>query len=315
MVVQGRLTARDVSQTGIFVLPQLLQLQLKKAVFLCFLSGNFFVFQMAKRKSRIHLRRGEELDQLREAGHTAASILGQCAELVKPGATTGEIDKAASELIAANACTSAFLGYKGFPGNICISVNEEVVHGIGDDERVLNDGDIVKIDVGILTKSGWIGDNAKTIPVGNLKPEAAELMAATERSLFAAIDKAREGVLLSQLCSSVEEFVMPLGYTVVKQFVGHGVGRELHEEPQVPNYWDRQEMRERKFKNPKLKPGMVLAIEPMVNAGTDEIEILDDKWTVITADNALSAHFEHTVLVTDGEPEILTPRERTFRPE
>lgn len=250
---------------------------------------------------------------MREAGKIAASVLGKCAEMVAPGVTTGEIDTAAGELIAEAGCKSAFLGYKGFPGQICISVNEEVVHGIGGG-RVLNESDVVKVDVGIETPAGWIGDNAKTIPVGSISEEAETLLAATEASLFAAIDCAREGELLSKLCGSVEAYVAPLGLTVVKQFVGHGVGRQLHEEPQVPNYWDEEEMRNRRFKNPRLQAGMVLAIEPMVNAGTDEVLILEDDWTVITADRALSAHFEHTILVTDGDPEILTPRARSYEP-
>ncbi len=268
---------------------------------------------MAKRKSRIQLRHGVEADGLREAGKIAADVLRKCAEMVAPGVTTGAIDEAAGRWIEEAGCKSAFLGYKGFPGQICISVNEEVVHGIGSD-RVLNESDVVKVDVGIETPSGWIGDNAKTIPVGKISADAEALLAATEASLFAAIDCAREGELLSKLCGSVEAHVAPLGFTVVKQFVGHGVGRQLHEEPQVPNYWDEEEMRNRRFKNPRLQAGMVLAIEPMVNAGTDDVLILDDDWTVITADRALSAHFEHTVLVTDGEPEILTPRERSYAP-
>lgn len=268
---------------------------------------------MAKRKSRINLRTGSEVDGLREAGHLAADILRQCSEMVAPGITTGEIDEAAGALIEKSGCTSAFLGYRGFPGNICISTDEEVVHGIGG-KRVLEEGSVVKIDVGILTPAGWIGDNAKTIPVGAVSEEAESLLAATEESLYVAIDHARPGELLSELCRSVEKSVQVHGYTVVKQFVGHGVGRELHEEPQVPNYWDDVEMQNRRFKNPKLRPGMVLAIEPMVNAGTDDVRILDDDWTVITADRKLSAHFEHTVLVTEGDPEILTPRVRSFEP-
>jgi len=267
---------------------------------------------MAKRKSRIHLRSGEELDYLREAGRIAAEVLGACAELVGPGISTGEIDREAAELIASRDCISAFLGYRGFPGNICISLNEEIVHGIGSDHRIIKEEDIVKIDVGIQTRSGWIGDNAKSIAVGDISSTAEKLMAVTERSLYTAIDRARAGLLLSELCSSVEDYVSPFGYTVVKQFVGHGVGRKLHEEPQVPNYWDDEEMGRRKFKNPVLQAGMVVAIEPMVNVGSDDIRILDDDWTVITRDGALSAHFEHTVLVTEGDPEILTPRERTF---
>lgn len=266
---------------------------------------------MAKRKSRIQLRSGSDLDGLREAGAKAAEILGCAAAMVKAGATTGEIDRAAREFMAERNCVSAFLGYKGFPGHICISVNEEVVHGIGG-TRVLGDGDVVKIDVGILTKKGWIGDNAKSVPVGPLAADAAKLLSATEESLYEAISHAREGELLSSVCGAVEAHVSKFGYTVVKQFVGHGVGRKLHEEPQVPNYWDATEMSARHFKNPRLQAGMVLAIEPMVNAGTEDVLILDDAWTVITADRALSAHYEHMVLITSDEPEILTPRARSF---
>lgn len=233
--------------------------------------------------------------------------------MVEPGMTTGHIDKAAAEMVVEAKCESAFLNYRGFPGNICISVNEEVVHGIGSD-RVLNDGEIVKIDVGILTPDGWIGDNAKTVPVGKMSSDAETLLSVTEDSLYNAINNAVEGEYLSTVCRAVEETVIDHGFTVVKQFVGHGVGRELHEEPQVPNYWDEREMKQRRFQNPKLRAGMVLAIEPMVNAGTDEVVILDDDWTVITKDHALSAHFEHTVLITESEPEILTPRERSFAP-
>jgi methionyl aminopeptidase len=267
---------------------------------------------MAKRKSRIQLRSGAELDGLREAGSIAADILRQCSEMVRPGVTTGEIDAAADQFVKEHGCVSAFLGYRGFPGNICISMNEEVVHGIGGD-RVMNEGDIVKIDVGIETPDGWIGDNAKTIPVGKISDDVEKLLIETEESLYQAISHAREGECLSTLCASVEKHVTAFDYTVVKQFVGHGVGRQLHEEPQVPNYWDKDEMRMRRFSNPRLKAGMVLAIEPMVNAGTDGVLILDDDWTVITEDHEMSSHFEHTVLVTDGEPEILTPRARTYQ--
>lgn len=266
---------------------------------------------MAKRKSRIHLRTGAELDALREAGAIAAEILAKTCELVRPGATTGQIDRAAAEMMSARSCSSAFLGYKGFPGHICISVNEEVVHGIGG-PRELRDGDVVKIDVGILTKDGWVGDNAKSVAAGRMPEGAVPLLSATEASLYAAIERVREGEYLSSVCAAVEEYVGPRGFTVVKQFVGHGVGRNLHEEPQVPNYWDPSEMGRRHFKNPRLQAGMVLAIEPMVNGGGEDVRILDDKWTVVTADRSLSAHFEHMVLVTTGEAEILTPRARSF---
>lgn len=269
---------------------------------------------MAKRKSKIHLRHGAEADGLREAGRIAAGILRQVSEMVAPGVTTGELDRAVGEFIRERDCKSAFLGYRKFPANACISVNEEVVHGIGGG-RVLADGDIVKIDVGIKTPKGWIGDNAKTVPVGKLDEGAQRLLKATEDSLYAAIALAREGEYLSSVCSVVAETVEACGFAVVKQFVGHGVGRQLHEEPQVPNYWDPEEMGGQRFKNPRLQPGMVLAIEPMVNAGTDEVLILKDGWTVVTKDRLLSAHYEHSVLITEGEAEILTPRERSFREE
>jgi methionyl aminopeptidase len=195
------------------------------------------------------------------------------------------------------------LGYRNFPGYICISINEEVVHGIGG-ARIIQDGDVVKIDVGIEYQ-GWIGDNALTVPVGNVATETLKLLAATEESLHVAINHARDGWMLGDLCASVEEHVVQYGFTVVREFVGHGVGRKLHEEPQVPNYG-------KKGTRPRLKSGMTLAIEPMVNLGTAKTKILSDKWTVITTDRKPSAHYEHVALVTDGEPEILTFRKRMF---
>ena len=250
---------------------------------------------------------------MREAGHTAAAILKRTAELARPGASTKEVDAAAAQFIADAGCKSAFLHYvqrRGgppFPGNICISLNEEIVHGIGHPHRIIQSGDIVKIDVGIITKEGWVGDNAKTVPVGMIEPDVRQLLQATEDSLDAAIGFARAGEKLRSLCGSVEKCVRKYGYRVVREFVGHGVGRRLHEEPQVPNWADPRI-------KVKLAPGMILAVEPMVNMGTDQVEVLDDEWTVITRDRLPSAHFEHTVLVTEGEPEILTPRERLTEP-
>ncbi|NNE90573.1 MAG: type I methionyl aminopeptidase [Verrucomicrobiales bacterium] len=267
---------------------------------------------MAKRKNRPIIRVGAEADGLRRAGKIASDILQATGKLIEAGKTTAEIDLAAADLIADEGCESAFLGYRGFPGNICISMNEEVVHGIGGD-RVIEEGDVVKIDIGITTPDGWVGDNAMSVPVGQIGDEANRLLYVTEESLYRAIDHAREGELLSNLCNSVNEYVSRFGYSVVKEFVGHGVGKNLHEEPQIPNYWDAEEMKKRRgFKNPRLQAGMVMAIEPMVNAGAAEIRILDDDWTVETADRSLSSHFEHTVLVTDSDPEILTPRPRLF---
>jgi len=243
---------------------------------------------------------------MRKAGTIASTILQTLAKEVSPGKTTGEIDSMAAELMRQHDCKSAFLGYRGFSGRICISVNEEVVHGIGGARRI-QPGDIVKIDVGII-KSGFIGDNATTVACGEIPLQTRRLLAVTEQSLFEAISHARAGVRLADLCGSVEAFVRPHGFTVVREFVGHGVGRKLHEEPQIPNYRPQG-------KTPTLMPGMTLAIEPMVNAGVPGVRILDDGWTVITEDRKPSSHFEHTVLVTTGEPEILTPRPREALPE
>jgi methionyl aminopeptidase len=243
---------------------------------------------------------------MRAAGSIASTILQALAAEVQPGRTTREIDLLAAELMRQHDCKSAFLGYRGFPGHTCISVNEEVVHGIGG-PRKIQPGDIVKIDVGIV-KSGFIGDNATTVAAGDIPLETKRLLAATEQSLYQAISHARAGRKLSDLCASVEAFVKPHGFTIVREFVGHGVGRRLHEEPQVPNFRPQG-------KSATLMPGMTLAIEPMVNAGVSSVRILDDGWTVITEDRKPSAHFEHTVLITSGDPEILTPRPRIALPE
>lgn len=255
---------------------------------------------MAKR-NKIKIKGPREIEHMRVAGRVASEILQALAKAVSPGRTTGEIDELAAELMRERDCKSAFLGYRGFPGQTCISLNEEVVHGIGGARRI-HAGDILKIDVGIV-KNGWIGDNATTVAVGDVPLETKRLMAATEQSLYDAIDKARAGLRLAELCGAVEAHVKPLGFSVVREFVGHGVGRDLHEEPQVPNYRPQG-------KTPILQAGMILAIEPMVNAGTGRVKILDDGWTVVTQDTLPSSHFEHTVLVTDGEPELLTARPR-----
>ena len=263
------------------------------------------LFQVSRR-TRIPIKSPREIEFMRTAGSIASSILQALAREVAPGRSTGEIDRLAAELMREHDCKSAFLGYRGFPGHICISVNEEVVHGIGGARKIMP-GDIVKIDVGII-KSGFIGDNATTVAAGDIPLETKRLLAATEQSLFDAISHARAGRRLADLCGSVEAFVVPRGFTVVREFVGHGVGRRLHEEPQIPNYRPQG-------KTPVLMPGMTLAIEPMVNAGVGAVRILEDGWTVITEDRKPSAHFEHTVLVTEGEPEILTWRPREALPE
>lgn len=249
----------------------------------------------------IPIRGGRQLDMMRRAGELASEILQKAAATIKPGVTTGEVDAYARELMEQSGCRSAFLGYRNFPGNICISVNEEVVHGIGGARKVQY-GDIVKIDVGIV-KDGWVGDNAVTVPVGQVSEDVQRLLLATEESLHIAIDHARHGEMLGTLCNAIETYVVGLGYTVVREFVGHGVGKRLHEPPQIPNYG-------RKGEKPRLREGMILAIEPMVNQGTARVKVLSDKWTVVTMDRKPSAHFEHTVLVRKGDPEILTWRER-----
>lgn len=249
----------------------------------------------------IPIKNEREIEKMREACRSASRVLERVSAVVRPGITTGEIDLAAAEFIAEEGCKSAFLGYRGFPGQICISVNEEVVHGIGGSRKVQY-GDIVKLDVGVI-RDGWVGDTATTVPVGVIDEKVARLLRVTEETLELAITYAQAGRRLGDLCAAIEAEIVANGYSVVREFVGHGVGRQLHEEPQVPNYG-------RKGTGPKLKPGMTLAIEPMVNLGSGGVRVLADKWTVVTSDGKPSAHFEHTVLITKGEPEILTWREK-----
>jgi methionyl aminopeptidase len=251
----------------------------------------------------IPIKNDREIEKMRVACKTASTVLEKICAVIRPGVSTGDVDEAAADFMADEDCRSAFLNYKGFPGHICISVNEEVVHGIGGSRRVQY-GDIVKIDCGVI-KDGWVGDTATTVPVGVIDPRVQRLLQVTEETLEMAIGYAEAGRRLGDLCSAIEEEVIANGYSVVREFVGHGVGRKLHEEPQVPNYG-------RPGTGPKLKPGMIIAIEPMVNMGAPGVRVLGDNWTVVTTDGKPSAHFEHTVLVTKGEPEILTWRERTL---
>ena len=250
----------------------------------------------------IPIKNEREIEKMRIACRCASDILDRVSSLVRPGISTGEVDQAAADFMAEMGCKSAFLGYRGFPGNVCISVNEEVVHGIGGPRRIQY-GDIVKLDIGVI-KDGWVGDTATTVPVGIIDDKVQRLLRITEDTLELAITFAHHGRRLGDLCSAIEDEVVAHGYSVVREFVGHGVGRKLHEEPQVPNYG-------RRGSGPKLKPGMTIAIEPMVNMGTSGVRVLEDKWTVVTLDSKPSAHFEHTVLITKGEPEILTWRKRT----
>ena len=234
---------------------------------------------------------------MRSSCVVAADVLDDLGAFIKPGVTTMQVDDFAAERIKARGGKSAFLGYRKYPRNVCISVNEEVVHGMGS-ERELRFGDIVSVDVGVLYK-GFIGDNARTFPVGGCGVLAQRLLDVTEQALYLGIAQARAVNRVSDISRAVQEFVEGNGFSVVREFVGHGVGRSMHEDPQVPNFVDRK-------MNDKLRAGMTIAIEPMVNAGQPAVKILKDGWTVVTQDGSLSAHFEHTVLITDGEPEILT---------
>lgn len=239
-----------------------------------------------------------ERDAIRAAGRIAGDVLEEVAAFIRPGLTTKEIDLFAGGCIAKRGAKSAFLGYRKYPCQICISVNEEVVHGLAGNRR-LEFGDIVSLDVGVR-HDGFIGDTARTVVVGGCGVAAQRLLDVTEQALHEGIAQAVAGNRVLDISRAVQRFVEGSGCSVVREFVGHGVGRSVHEEPQVPNF------DEGKKHSPKLKAGMVIAIEPMVNAGRPDVKILKDGWTVVTLDGSLSAHFEHTVLVTDGEPEILT---------
>ena len=235
---------------------------------------------------------------MRPAGAVAARVLDDITAFIKPGVTTRQVDNFAAERIRSYDAKSAFLGYRKYPCHTCLSVNDAVVHGLAS-ERELQFGDIVSVDVGVVYK-GFIGDTARTVAVGGCSVAAQRLLDVTDQSLYLGIAQAKPGNRVLDISLAVQQFVEKNGFSVVREFVGHGVGRTMHEEPQVPNF------DEGKKNSPKLKPGMTIAIEPMVNAGRPEVKILKDGWTVVTQDGSLSAHFEHTVLITSGEPEILT---------
>ncbi len=234
---------------------------------------------------------------MRPACTVAGTVLDEVAAFIKPGVTTKQVDEFAAQRIKAHGAKSAFLGYRKYPCQTCISVNDAVVHGLGTD-RELRFGDIVSLDVGVVF-NGFIGDTARTVAVGGCGVLAQRLMDVTEKSLYEGIAAALPGNRVTDISRAVQKYVEANGFSVVREFVGHGVGRSMHEEPQIPNFVDSK-------MNQKLKPGMTIAIEPMVNAGRADVKILKDGWTVVTQDGSLSAHFEHTVLITDGEPEILT---------
>ena len=246
---------------------------------------------MIIRKSKL------EIERMRAAGQIVARVLKRLSEMVKPGLTTIELDREAERMIVEAGAHPTFKGYHGYPRSICASINDEVVHGIPS-KRKLREGDIIGIDCG-ATYMGYVGDAAVTLPVGNVSEQVKQLLEATRKSLYRAIEKCRVGNRLGDVCYAVQACVEPLGYSIVKNYCGHGVGRAMHEEPQVPNYG-------KPGTGPVLREGLVIAIEPMINLGHEDVKVLSDGWTVITMDGQPSAHFEHTVAITSEGPQILT---------
>lgn len=243
------------------------------------------------------LKLPEEIDKMRASNRMVAEILSVLKERVKPGVTTADLDRVSEELARKKGAQPAFKGYKGYPFSLCISVNSEVVHGMPSN-RVLIEGDIVSLDYGLYYK-GYYGDAAVTVPVGPVSEEAKRLIKTTEQGLYRGIEKAKAGNRLGDISAAIQDFVENAGFSVVRDFVGHGIGKNLHEEPQIPNFGT-------KGRGIELRPGMVLAIEPMVNEGSWKVRILDNGWTVVTQDGKLSAHFEHSVAITRNGPDILS---------
>ena len=248
----------------------------------------------------IPVKNEREIDLMRRACKITAAARALAGEMVRPGVTTQAIDKAVHDFIVSQGATPSFLNYSGYPASACISVNNTVIHGIPDG-RVLQDGDIVSIDVGAFV-GGFHGDCAATFACGRISSEAQKLIEVTRQSFFEGIRFARQGNRVSDISHAVQSYVEANGFSVVRAFIGHGVGANLHEEPEVPNFG-------KPGRGPRLIKGMTIAVEPMVNAGTYEVRVLKDGWTTVTADGKLSAHYENTVLITDGEPEILTVTE------
>ena len=253
------------------------------------------------RDESVEVKSPAQLAIMREAGLVTAAALRVALAAVGPGVSTAELDDIAEREIRAAGAIPSFLGYHGYPATICASVNDEVIHGIPSGRRVLNEGDVISIDVG-ASLEGYYGDSAITLPVGPVSEDAATLLRVTEESLYKAIETARPGNRVSDIGHAVQKHVEAYGFSVVREFVGHGIGQKMHEEPQVPNYGE-------PGRGPRLSEGMVLAIEPMVNAGKPAVKVLADGWTAVTRDGGLSAHFEHTVAVTADGPWILTARE------
>jgi methionyl aminopeptidase len=247
------------------------------------------------------IKNSEQLMLMRHAGKITAEALLVARDAIKPGVSTKDVDTKIRAFIEKCGAVPSFLGYGGFPGSACISINQEVIHGIPSQGVIIHEGDIVKVDVGARYR-GYNGDSARTYPVGKVSEEALRLISVTEQSFYEAMKVARSGNRIGDIGAAVEGFVISNGFSVVRQYVGHGIGQELHEDPQVPNYG-------RAGRGTRLYSGMTLAIEPMVNAGLEDVKVLKDGWTVVTSDGRLSAHYENTIAVTDSDPIVLTDAE------
>lgn len=246
----------------------------------------------------VTIKSAREIELMRTAGKLLEEVHNELAAFVKPGISTLDIDKLGEKLIRERGCIPSFLNYNGYPASICVSVNDEVVHGIPKAERILQEGDIVSLDAGLIYK-GYHSDAARTHGAGQISEEARLLIERTKQSFFEGIRMAKAGRHLHEISGAINDYIDQFGYGVVQDLVGHGIGEHLHEDPQIPNFRQRR-------RGIRLVPGMTLAIEPMIDMGTWEVDWLDDDWTVVTADGSLSAHYENTILITDGEPEILT---------
>jgi len=256
---------------------------------------------ISQQRRGIEIKSPREVDIMRQSARIVATVLKEISELVEPGMTTADLDAHAEKRIREMGATPSFKGYHGFPASICSSINHEVVHGIPSHKKVIRSGDVLKVDTGAYYQ-GFHGDSCITIAVGSVSPDAAKLIEVAEKALYAGIEQVKADAHLADIAGGIEDYVKTTGFNVVEQFTGHGVGRNLHEEPAVFNY------RTREIPNVKLRAGMTLAIEPIINAGSKTTKILSDRWTAVTVDNALSAQFEHTVLVTETGYEILTDR-------
>jgi len=246
----------------------------------------------------INLKSRGEIERMKGASRIVAEILLELRETVREGMTTADVDRLAEDMTLKKKAKPAFKGYRGFPASICISVNDEVVHGIPSPKKRLNHGDVVGLDFGVIY-DGFYGDSAVTVPIGEIPQEVQNLLKVTEQSLYAAIEAAVPGNYISDVSAAVQRLADANNFGIVREFCGHGIGRSLHEDPPVLNYVQ-------SGKGPKIKPGLVIAIEPMINLGTEKVKVLEDGWTVVTLDGRPSAHFEHTIAVTADGPEILT---------